>query len=379
MKVALFSRYPVDPSRPRGGVEAVTAVYAKALARIGDLEVHVVTLERMRPQVKIERHGAVTVHRLPGSSWPQILDILIGPGRHRLLDYLTRLKPDVVHLHETYGLTLGNFPIPYVFTVHGFDHANLLAQSARFRRLRSPLWRLVEHYGLARQKHLISISPYVRHLIEPLTRATIYDIEIPVDERFFEVGRREEGGRALSVGWISARKNTLGLVQAFGRLVRNGVSAQLAIVGESADAAYFQQVMGYIEREGLGDRVHLLGRLKDEQLRAELARACLFVLPSRQENSPGAIAEAMAVGLPIVSSNRCGMPYMVQEGATGYLVDPEDCDALADRMSRILTDDVLRARMGQEARLAALRRFHPDTVACKTADVYRGLLQSHAG
>jgi glycosyltransferase involved in cell wall biosynthesis len=374
MRVVLFSRYPLDPAKPRGGVEAVTAVYAKALAGLEDIEVHVVTLERGRQDPLFERQGKVTVHRLPGSAWPQILDILVGPGRRRLVGYLTRLRPDVVHFHETYGLTLGDLAIPHVFTVHGFDHANLIAASDRFWWLRAPLWRLVERYGLARQRHLISISPYVTQMVEPLTRATIYHIEIPVDERFFAIGRQEEGGRILSVGWISARKNTLGLVQAFGRAVRSGVLAQLSIVGELSRSAYSRKVVDYVEQEGLGDRVCFLGRISDEQLRAELARASLFVLPSRQENSPGAIAEAMAAGLPVISSNRCGMPYMVQEGVTGYLVEPEDCDALADRIRRVLADDVLRARMGHEGRLAAWRRFHPDAVARKTVEVYRSLL-----
>ena len=62
----------------------------------------------------------------------------------RLVRYLKELKPDVLHTHETHGLGLGGLAIPHVFTVHGFDDQNLVADSAGLARLRSPLWRLVQ-------------------------------------------------------------------------------------------------------------------------------------------------------------------------------------------------------------------------------------------
>ena len=371
MKVAMFSVYPLDYDKPPGGVYAVTVVLARAMAAYEDMDIHVITLERQRAAPAVERDGAVTVHRLPGSSWPQMLDVLAGPGRKRLMRYLLDLNPDVLHVHETYGLGLGGIGIPQVFTVHGFDHANLLANSARFGRIRSALWMCVERYGLTAHRHIISIAPYVRQTVKPLTSACIYDIDNPVDERFFEVMHRPEWGRILCAGWINERKNTLGSVEAFARIAGDHEDARLVIAGEAPEPLYLDRVRNSIEKHGIAKRVEFLGHVDHSQLMQELARASVFLLPSRQENAPMAIAEAMAAGVPVIASNRCGMPYMVTEGRTGFLIDPESTGQIADRLVQLVDSRQLCREMGQAGREVAVTRFHPRAVAEKTIAVYR--------
>ena len=371
MKVAVFSRYPNNSKHPKGGIESVTVVLVKALANLADLDVHVVTLERDRLKSVVEEDGDVKIHRLPGSHWPEILDIHIGPGRHRLVSYIAYIKPDVLHLHETYGLALGNFPTPHVFTIHGFDHANLVADSAKYAWIRSPLWKYVERRGLSMQKHIISITPYVRKMIEPLNSANIYDIDNPVDERFFKIESRPEPGRILCSGWINERKNTLGSVEAFARIATRYPDAKLVIAGQAKEAKYFDRVKQYIEQNGLDDRIKILGHINHIQMVEELAKTSVFLLPSRQENAPMAIAEAMAAGLPVIVSNRCGMPYMVEEGKTGFLIDPESTEQIADRLNELLDSEQLCQKMGLAGHDLAIKRFHPQAVAKKTRDVYR--------
>jgi len=378
VKVAMFSRFPQDRSAPRGGVEAVTLALVRAISRLDDLDLHVVTLERGRRQVEVARQDGATIHRLPGSRWPQMFDILAGPGRRRLKQYLRQLAPDVVHFHETYGLGIGELPMPCVFTIHGFDHANVRAEKGYLAWLRAPLWRRIQEWGLSRQRHIISITPYVKEYIRPLTQATIYDIDNPVDPACFAVEHREVPGRVFSAGWVTHRKNTLGLVMAFARVVRSGVDASLHVAGEQREPAYAEKVKETIGELGLTDHIVLLGRIGPDAIRKELGEASVFALPSRQENAPMAIAEAMAVGVPVISSNRCGMPYMVQEGETGFLVDPEDCGTLAARIRQMLTDKPLRAKMAGAARRVAESRFHSDSVARKTVEVYREIVSRSA-
>ena len=74
------------------------------------------------------------------------------------------------------------------------------------------------------------------------------------------------------------------------------------------------------------------------------------------------IEEAMAANVPVVASNRCGMPYLVRNGETGYLVDPADADDIAARLGLLLHDDELRAAHGARARQIACERFHPVAV-----------------
>lgn len=370
MKVAVFSRYPNDSEHPRGGVEAVTVVLVKALSRFGDMDVHVATLEWGRTKLVIEQDGDITIHRLPRSNWPEIMDVIAGPSKKRLVSYINKLQPDVFHAHETFGLCLGTISIPYVFTVHGFDHANLMADSARLARLRSPLWRLVERRGLSTQKHIISITPYVRQMIESQTHANIYDIDNPVDERYFKIERCPESGRVLCVGWINERKNTLGAVEAFAHVADQYPEARLVIAGEAKKDDYFNQIQQSIKKHAIANRIKMLGHINHEQLMEELAKASVFLLPSRQENAPMAIAEAMAAGIPVITSNRCGMPYMVQDGQTGYLVDPESNDQIMNCLIRLISSEQLCWKMGETARQVAVERFHPRAVALKTKAVY---------
>jgi glycosyltransferase involved in cell wall biosynthesis len=373
LKIAIFSRYPGNSSCPKGGVESVTVILTKALAKFVDLDIHVVTLEQERARIAVEKDGDVNVHRLPGSHWPQILDIRGGPGRKRLVKYIKDLKPDVLHTHETYGLGLGTFSIPHVFTVHGFDHANIIADAAKLGWFRSRLWKGAERRGLAKQKHIISITPYVRKMIEPLTSAKIYDIDNPVDERFFGIEPRPEPGRILYVGWISERKNTVNAVRSLAIVARSNNQARLVIAGEPKEAEYFDQVRKCITNSGLGGKVELLGHIDHKRLEEELARASIFFLPSRQENSPMAIAEAMASGIPVIASNRCGMPYMVAEGQTGFLIDPESVEQIAQRLVELVGSPQLCREMGSSARAAAMKRFHPDAVAFRTRAIYENI------
>lgn len=370
MKVAIFSRYPSDSGHPKGGVESVTVVLVKALAQLDDLDIHVVTLEQERSRIAIEHDKDVTVHRLSGSGWPQVLDILAGPGKRRLLSYIRDLEPDVLHIHESYGLGLGSFSIPHVFTVHGFDHANLIAQSAKFGWIRSKLWKFVEQRGLAAQKHIISITPYVREMIEPLTSASIYDIRNPVDEGFFKIARCPEPGRILYAAWIDENKNTLGAVKAFAGVATDCPEARLIIAGEPRDAEYIVRVKHSIEYYGISDKVEILGFLGRTELGKELTRASVFLLPSRQDTAPMAIAEAMAAGLPVIASNRSGIPYMLVEGQTGFLIDPESTDQMTERLTQLVRSQQLCRQMGQAGHKVAMERFHPHVVAQKTRDVY---------
>jgi len=379
MKVVLFSRYPRSFDRPKGGVESVTVILAKALARTKDLDIHLITLEKGLAREQTETDDKVTIHRLVASSWPQILDIHAGPGRKRLLTKIRQLNPDIVHSHETFGLTMGDLDIPHVFTVHGFDHANIPAEGRSFARGRSILWRFVENRGLGRQKTIISISPYVRGMIERFApQAAIHDIDNPVDDRYFTVSldKQTDGDkRVLILGWINERKNTLGAIRAIAHAIRSGARGTLAVAGEAKLSSYKELLLREIRDLGIDSHVEFLGHINREQLEHELRRTTILLLPSLQENAPMAISEAMAASIPVVTSNRCGMPYMVADGESGFLVDPNDSVQIGERLKELLLSPELCQKMGARGREIARERFHSDAVAIKTRAVYESALQ----
>jgi glycosyltransferase involved in cell wall biosynthesis len=113
-----------------------------------------------------------------------------------------------------------------------------------------------------------------------------------------------------------------------------------------------------------------------EQVKNELAQASAFAMVSLEENAPLGIEEAMAAGVPVVASNRCGMPYLVGHGETGFLVDPFDPEDIAGRLRQLLSDRDLRESMSARSRQFALKRFHPHRVAIRTREVYREAFES---
>lgn len=365
----MATAFPADPDSPCGGVEAVSVTLLPALSRLDDLELHVVTVDRSCRAPAHSTWNGVTVHRLPQLA-RRMLTNAIGPGRRQVSRFLTELAPDVVHAHDVYGLMVKGLPIPRVFTVHGFIHKDTRVAGGRLARVRSLLWRWVESATWADQPHVISISPYVRERLSGVVRGVIYDIENPISETFFGVSRRERGNTIFSAAFIGSRKNTLGLVKALARLVSTGVTAELRLAGGTTDPAYAARVAQCIEANGLRDRVKLLGPLGHQSILDELASASVFALVSLEENAPMGVAEAMAAGLPVVTSNRCGMPYMVRHGESGFLVDPENPDEIASRLKRFLENEALRHAAGERSRQIALDRFHPDRVARRTVEVY---------
>ena len=369
IKVAIVTNYPRELDRPRGGVQAVSVNLVRALRQLDDLDLHVVTLDPACRALETSLVERVPVYRLPITG-AHVLTSAMGRDGRRVRELLTGLRPDVIHAHDVYGLMVQSLPVARVFTVHGFIHADTRVSGERFAGLRSRIWRRVETRAWASQPHIISISPYVRERVGAVSPAVIHDIENPIAESFYRVTRRERRGTIFCAGLIEPRKNTLGLIEALARVVACGVDARVRLAGAVRDAAYHRALLDRIATLELGDRVTFLGDLDTRAVHEELAAASVFALLSLEENAPMGIAEAMAAGVPVVASNRCGMPYMVRHGDSGYLVDPNRATDAGRRLVQLLGDDVLRARMGRRSRLLAEDWFHPNTVAARTREVY---------
>ncbi|MCX5673847.1 MAG: hypothetical protein NTX87_02465 [Planctomycetota bacterium] len=99
MKVINLTWFPKDPAVPHGGVEAVSVSLVSALGKLHDLEIHVVTTDRACKSLSITTWERTTVHRLPWAGG-KTLTHAVGAGRRQMTEYLTALKPDVVHAHE---------------------------------------------------------------------------------------------------------------------------------------------------------------------------------------------------------------------------------------------------------------------------------------
>ena len=369
MKIAIATHFPLDPDAPKGGVEAVSVNLVKGLAQLPDLEIHIVTLDTAINANLISRWGDVAIHRLAVSQGSVLLNSC-STWKHTVQKYLLDIQPDIVHAHDTYGIMTTGLKLPRVFTIHGFIHGDTLLSGKKLASLRSKLWHFFETRAWAEQPHIISISPYVRERLNGIANGVIHDIDNPVADEFFHIDRTEKKGTIFSAAVISPRKNTLALIKAFSRIAADFPHASLRLAGRIVDADYGHLIEDQIQKMGLSKRVHLLGNLTTSQIYQELAAASIFALVSLEENSPMGIEEAMAVGIPVITSNRCGMPYMVRHGENGYLVNPQKHEEITARMKTLLSDDILFRAMGESGRKIAWKRFHPAIIAKKTLKVY---------
>lgn len=170
--------------------------------------------------------------------------------------------------------------------------------------------------------------------------------------------RRPEAGRILCVGALREKKGHRDLIAAAARLSREGTHVPvLVFAGAGPEEAALRA-----SASGAGVRVEFLGAVGRERIRAEMVRAEVFALPCRMARNgdldgiPVALMEAMAAGIPVVSTRLSGIPELVEDGVSGLLVPPGDDAALAAALRRLLGDPDLRGGLAAagRTRVAAL-------------------------
>lgn len=228
------------------------------------------------------------------------------------------------------------------------------------------MMRVAERYerrALASADSVLALSPYTARSIAAILDKTD-DIPLAfcgVDTSLFTprepdaIRSGETTPYILCVARLfDARKNVIMLLKAYASLVRERKDIpSLRLVGEplSAEAATL------LESFGIADKVLCTGPTHGESLAALYREAMFFVLPSDEEGLGIVILEAMASGIPVIST-ACGGPEVaVDDGVTGFLTPVRDQEALARAMSRLIDDDALRRQLGAAGRKKAEAQF----------------------
>ena len=211
-----------------------------------------------------------------------------------------------------------------------------------------------ERAMLARVAHVLVTSPHTARLLTARYGVAAERITIarPGTER--PVGGEPDADppMILSVGIAVKRKGHDILLGALARIADR--RWQTVIVGAGRDEQYASVLRRRIVDLNLESRVHLTGSVSADDLAVLFRRAHIFALATRYEGHGMVFDEAMANGLPIVSCAVGAVPETVAPGA-GQLVPPENPDAFASALARLLDDEALRAKMAAESRLAGSR------------------------
>jgi glycosyltransferase involved in cell wall biosynthesis len=153
--------------------------------------------------------------------------------------------------------------------------------------------------------------------------------------------------RIMALGRLSPEKGFAVLLQALALLRGRGVEAELRIVGDGPTRSDLQRQIAELD---LADRVTLTGELSPAEVSRELAASDVFCMASFSEGLPISIMEAMAVGVPVVTTWIAGIPELARQGETALTVPPADAEALADAIARLAGDEALRVRLAQAGR-----------------------------
>lgn len=229
-----------------------------------------------------------------------------------------------------------------------------LALESGLSAAQSASLRASERAALGYARHVIATSTTVaRLLIEDYeVSPTVVSVVAPGTDRGCARPRNDTGVvRLLAVGSVIPRKGYDVLVAALARL--RHLPWQLVIVGDCGRSPQtYRQVQADIARLGLAERIALRGTVASGELAPLYACADVFVLPSRFEGYGMAYAEAIAHGLPVIGTTAGAIPDTVPAGA-GVLVAPDDVEALAAVLQRLITDGQARERLAAGARAAS--------------------------
>ncbi len=176
-------------------------------------------------------------------------------------------------------------------------------------------------------------------------------------------------GYLLFVGRLRLRKGVEVLLAAVAELLRQGRAPRLLIAGVGEHEAALRATAKRLE---LGAAVCFLGRANAGQVRSLLAGARALVVPSLYEGMPLVVLEAMDAAVPVVASAVSGMPEVVTDGETGWLVPAENVAALATALAAVLDDAAEARRRGLAGQARLARSFRPDVAAKTWEDLLPG-------
>ncbi len=223
------------------------------------------------------------------------------------------------------------------------------------------------------REHLATTVPAIRAKCDVIHNSvdTSRVGEVDVASARARIGVPTSGRVVGMVGRVGTMKGQEVLLAAAPAILRAHPETTFLLVGGVLDGRIADMHALEALATRLGVRDHVVIRDFDEDVGSVIAAMDVLVQPSVRPESFGmTVVEAMAAGIPVVASAHGGALETVSDGETGLLVPPRDCDALANAINKLLSDDTLRARMGRAGRARAAREFSYDTFAERYRAVY---------
>lgn len=362
-----------------GGAGNATAHICRSLSRMG-CEVQVLT-SGFRGLPAEEDIDGYTVHRVPvlrkrveQCTPPEMASFIINAAIPAVR--LTRaFRPAVLHVY--FGVPTGPVGllasrlchVPYLLSLRGGDVPGFLPDTLGWmHRIAAPFNRRVWDGAAV----VVANSPGLRDLAQrSLQHGTVEMAPNGVDlDTYAPPAQPRADGvfRILFVGRLVAQKGARFILEALPHLLaEHGPDVEMVIVGSGSEEEALRKLAHDLD---IQDHVRFAGWVGRDEMPACYQQADVFVLPSFEEGMPNVVLEAMASGLPIVTTDIYGNRELVKDGVNGYLLPVGDSEAIRVALSRLMADTALRSRMGRAARQMSLA-FGWDNTARAYLDLIR--------
>jgi len=268
-------------------------------------------------------------------------------------------------------LTIGRaFGVPVVFHVHGSQMEAFYAGLGR-------LGRALFAATLRRAQVVVVLSTSWRDFILAAAPGAVVEVvfnTVPIPSA--RATPTAAGRLRLSfLGLVGYRKGVFDLVEAVAALPEAAQAQIRLYIGGNGEIAELQR---RAQASGIRAELAILGWIDASARERLLLETDVFVLPSYNEGLPMALLEAMAQGVPVISTSVGGIPELVLDGREGFLVQPGDKAALGSAIQRFLESPTLRAEMGAAARRRVQDQFSPQAALARLDDIYRRALASRS-
>jgi glycosyltransferase involved in cell wall biosynthesis len=375
----LFVSQEMPPDTGWGGIGTYVDVISEALVAKG-IEVHVLSVVEGQPASTKETAGVI-VHRqplpyvrgsrrLPPEAWRRTwLPVTVA----RLIPRLG-LRPDVVECPEwgAEGLALAlRNEFPLVVRLHSSARQlfPFTGQGAAWRGLEARLSSRLEETSARRANVVVSTRSNLdevatkMRLDERSLHAIPYPVRLPTPAPM----PRDGAPRVTFVGRLEPRKAPEVLLRAVPKVLAAVPEAQFAFVGRDATADGALSSTAWLRREaerlGVAHAVELTGQLDRGGVEEQLRSATVCAFPSRWESFGNVVAEAAAIGRPVVASALPPFRELVEDGVSGRIAPLDDTQAWADALIDVLGDRQRAAAMGQAGSARIARISDPAHVA----------------
>jgi L-malate glycosyltransferase len=379
MKILIVGSYPIDITLIKNGVEAVMVYLMEGLCQLDNLDIYTLSFRKDINKIKIKINNNIKFYYF--KSMPRFGNITMNIcDKFNTIKLIKQIKPDLVHVHNhiNYPFIITTPICPIITTIHGIVYREDSYRKESLDWIRKYFRIYLEKIVLSKCKHVIAVTPYVKKMVSPLTKAKIYVIENPVCENYFQIKDNERCNTIFFAGAIINRKNILGLLKIINIVKEKIPLIELRIAGDIEELSYFQTLNKYIAENKLEKNIIFLGRLNEDKIIEEYEQCSLVITCSFEETSGMIIQQAMAAGKVSIVSKIEAFSYIINDTVNGFLINIDDLNNFADKINMLLSNKKLREKMGENARQEAIKRFRSYTAANKTCVIYREILNDYS-